>query len=509
LKKIIQTKSKGALVVLLVVFMCLSLLLTSCTEGAEPTGDSSVGTGSSVPNSQGSLTDNGGDNIKPPRVDITKEWRGSTLNILATTWEGETAMAPWSQPELSAKEGDFSSTAGFGETINSKVVLRNSYVADTFGVTLNWINARSSQVSALLSEARIVGNQKYHIAMPRVKEAQDLVEKGLVYDLAKSEYIDLTKSYYSQAAREAYTVNNRTLFVSGDFSFLDEASSSVTFYNAAMLEGFEAQYVPDFYELVKKGEWSVGEMTSVAMLVRKNSGSPQWTDEDTYGFGTQGLVQLYGYGGIRQVSVDKGQYKLYDGKTNFSEVIEAVLNIKSAEYTRTRWDGDPVDAFVDGRLLFYTGALQSVDYFENQGKTLKAGILPNPKLAKGQDSYYTLVGERAALMCVPKATEDRVMSEAFVEILSQTGQEFIIPAYLEKIKACLDPQIAQQSMEILTDYVFGKAVYDQGYLHGVLDGVFENAHSGASGMLPDNTGIIAEAEKAVAQWNKSWLAYTE
>lgn len=512
-----RMRSKRMLAAMLAVLMCITLILSSCGGENEPE-DSDVKTDNSITVSQSSAplqTDNSSlpssdsqnssspddenDNVKPPKVDVTTEWRGKTLNILATTWESGEATAPWAQPELNG--------GGFGEIIDGAIAQRNMQIAEKYGVTLNWINARSSQIVSLLAEADAVGSQRYHIAMPRVTEAQDLVENNLVYDLANREYIDLTKSYYSQAAKEAYTVNNRTLFVSGDFSYLDKASSHVTFYNAAILDVLHI--ISDPYELVQSGNWTVGEMMGIASLVSKNNSEAQWTDNDVYGFGTQGIVQFYGYGGIRQVSVENSKYELFKSSLNFNAVVEAIMGIKGATYTRTEWENDPLTAFREGRLLFYNAPLQRIDYFENQNEEFKVGILPNPKMSEGQDKYYTLVGEEAVLMCVPKSTEDRVMSDAFVEILSQTGSEFLKDAYLEKIKTNIDPQLAEQSAQILTDYVFDGMIYDQGYLYGVYTQVFKNICSGYSGMVPDNTELTETALTTVSLWNMSWLDYAE
>ena len=87
--------------------------------------------------------------------------------------------------------------------------------------------------------------------------------------------------------------------------------------------------------------------------------------------------------------------------------------------------------------------------------------MPNPMVGQGQTEHYTAVGKEATLMCVPKTTDDRIMSDAFVEILAMTGQEFLTPAYLEKISSRLDPEVADQSIEVLTEYVFSGMIYDQ------------------------------------------------
>ena len=112
-------------------------------------------------------------------------------------------------------------------------------------------------------------------------------------------------------------------------------------------------------------------------------------------------------------------------------------------------------------------------------------------------------------MCVPKTTDDRIMSDAFVEILAMTGQEFLTPAYLEKISSRLDPEVADQSIEVLTEYVFSGMIYDQGYINETFTEAFEKKYSGYSGLVPDYTSLIVAANETVDGWNRSWLNYAE
>ena len=497
-----KIRSKRVLASLLVIFMCISLLLTACGQTDAPIGGDSLSVDTALTDS--SVEQNGSDSIKPPSVDVTEKWRGQTLNILVSTWDGEL----WSQAELAVDYENSDSTAGYGEIVNNAVILRNRQIEEKYGVTVNWINARSSQIQTLLMEAGAAGNQKYHIAMPRAAEAQSLVEKGLVYDLAKSEYINLNKSYYSQAATEAYTVNEITLFVAGDFSFVDEASAYVTFYNTAMLEGIDGT-PEDFYTLVKEGKWTVEALEHYASLFQKNTGSPAWTDDDFYGFGTQGMVQFYGYAGVKQVSVENKQYKLFEAHPYLNDTVDSILEIKGESWSRTKWEMNPIDAFKEGRVAFYNGRLGEIKQFGEQRDAFGVGILPSPLIGEGQTEHYTLAGKEAVLACVPKSTQDREMSEAFVEILAMTGQELISPAYLENIKAHLDPAVAEQSIEVLTDRIFNGIIYDQGYINDTFTEAFELKHAGYSGIMPDYTHLIEAATETIDSWNKNWIDYEE
>ena len=279
------------------------------------------------------------------------------------------------------------------------------------------------------------------------------------------------------------------------------------FYNTAMVESLDK--TPDFYSLVKEGKWTVEALTSYAQLFYKNVGDPKWDDLDTYGFGTQGMVQFYGYAGVKQVSVENKQYKLFEAHPYLSDIVDSVLEIKGEPWSRTEWEMNPIDAFKEGRVAFYNGHLGEIEQFGKQGETFRVGILPNPMIGQGQTEHYTLAGKATVLVCVPKSTQDREMSEAFVEILAVTGQELITPAYIENIKSHLDPAVADQSVEVLTDHVFGGIIYDQGYINDTFTEAFELKYAGYSGIMPDYTPLIEAATETIDNWNKNWIDYEE
>ena len=492
------------------------------------TGDSSnvPSTGTSIPvNPPVSSSTNGGNNgegsgsTEEPPVVNTK-WNGKTLNILSTVWGSSTEpSAPWSQVELTVGPDDWTSTAGFGVIINKAVLERAQEIRETYGVELNWINSRGSQIATMISEAIVGGseNTKYHIAMPRMMEAQTIVATNGIYDVASSRHIDLSKSYYNQVSVESYSIAGYTLFVAGDFSFLDEQTSYLMYYNVAMTNGLD---IPDLYSMVKAGNWTIDELTNISMLVKKNEGDPKWTDEDTYGFGTTNMSRFFQYSGIKQVSVQAGQYgnkyvvSLDDPKVG--TLLDKILAINGSDWARTRWDGDYgalQAAFTEGRLLFYNEVIQKIDYFKNQTEEFKVGVLPCPKLSTDQETYYTPCSYQSVVMCIPKATPDREMSEYFFEILSYTGQKYVMKAFKENMRTNLDPATAAESMEIIENYIFPNLCYDQGYMYGwngLLSSVQNNSYaSGKNNFTQEYTSAAEEALATVANWNLAWEDYTD
>ena len=485
-------------------------------------GDDTQGsTNNSTPTSS-SNTDSGNkdddDKVELPPETVTK-WKGDTLNILATVWVGTEPGAPWSQVELCVKpaeEGGYKDDTNFGVTINGAVLDREAFIKKEYGVTLNWINARNNVISTLITTGIASGSKetRYHIAMPRMMEAQTLVSNNTIFDISQSKYIDLDKSYYNQVSRESYTVNGITLFMAGDFSFLDEQTSYLIYFNEAMADGFAS--FPDLYKMVREGKWTIEQMTNAARLVSKNSGDPAWTDDDTYGFGTTTLSQFYQYSGIQQVSVVDDQYVVSLNDSRVGTLIDEILELTGATFARTDWTGGYSGleaAFFDSRLLFFNEVIQKTDHIGSQSDEFKVGVLPTPKLNEAQETYYTPCSYQSVVMCIPKTTTDREYSEYFFEILSYTGQKYIMKAYLTNLRTKLNPETITDSMDIIQNYIFANLCYDQGYMFG-WDGLLTSVQTdsykdGVNKFTESYNDAIIDKSTVVTNWNFAWLDYVD
>ena len=99
------------------------------------------------------------------------------------------------------------------------------------------------------------------------------------------------------------------------------------------------------------------------------------------------------------------------------------------------------------------------------------------------------------------------MSEYFLDVLSWTGQEYTMKAYLEQKANEFETAV---EIEMLTDYIFPNIVYDAGaavdwgsVLGGVrIDEGIEVFEMGYNNAEPG-------ALETLAKWNTAWGAYTE
>ncbi len=417
------------------------------------------------------------------KTDKSQKWSGKTLDCIAESWGGGDPAA-WDQPELYVKGA--SQEGNLGTKVNDAVWARQMQIQKIYGVTMVWHKAMGAfSMQNELQTGLEAGADKFHIATPRGYEMQSLIAADTVYDLSSSKYIDLTKSYYNQAAVDSLTVYGHTFFVGGDFSYLDEYTAYVVFYNQAVSEKFPT--FGNLYKTVKDGKWTIARLTQKAQLVgAESNGTPGWQDDDTYGYGASGMSGFFQSSGIKQVSVDKSsgdpsQYNYHitlNQPSEVTELVTALANIKASTWARVGWDGGfgaMLDSFQSGRLLFYDEVVQKIFEFKAQDDNFKVAVLPMPKLNDDQESYYTPFASQSTVMCVPKATVDKEMSEYFFDVLSWTGQDYVMRGFYDAMESRLydDGETSRDdALEVLKDHVLNNLIYDPGYISTGMSGKF-------------------------------------
>ncbi len=475
---------------------------------------------------------NGNEKVDTKQI-ILKDWEGKTLNVLATNWYGANGTANgWSEPDLTVNGYDNDGTSVWGTTINNAILQRKEFIKEAYGVEVKFI---ASYKEAIMSNQLVEANkpeaiEKYHIAMPRVFEAQQLVQNKVVYDLSNSNFIDFSKSYYNQIAHEAFTVAGHTFFAAGDFSFLDELTSYVIYYNMAISDNIAS--FPDLYQTVKEGKWTISEMVKWAATVSDDNGANAgiWEDDDTYGFGATSLTHFFQTSGIRQVGVNNSstnpsdyQYKLSlnEDPSLVEQLVSQLSTLLDDEsnWSRTNWTGNYVamqESFTNGKLLFYNEIIKNINKLPAQSESFKFGILPMPKLNESE-SYYTPCSNQSTVMCIPKCTPDRNMSEYFFDVLSHTGQDYVMKAYYSDLQTRVyqgteEGRTPNDSIEIIKNYILNNIMYDLGYINNTLTVVQYDTIadiSNADAFSCSYIEYMGYALEMVLKWNDWYDAYKE
>ena len=442
---------------------------------------------------------------------VKKDWDGETLLIAATAWSGNPSY-PWSTMELAIEEGK---TSGWGEKIDKAVLERTAYIKATYGVDVIWEWASRYNTHDVLKNAMMAGNDPdYDLAMPRAMRAHSIVANGSVYDMANRPYINFNNSYYNQESVETYTAKGHTFFITGDFSNLDKETAFVVFVNKTVLGGEET--TKELYQLVKDGKWTWDKLVTYASAAFKDNGNNILDDVDIYGLSTQSFTRFYEYFGVKQAGTDKStgewEFTLNDPKVN--DIIDAIIEADSSDWARSAWAGVwgdlSKDAYAENRILFFNEAFQRIKYISESMPVDNLGVIPFPMLNEEQGRYCVpCSSQQFTLLCIPKTTSDRNMSDYFVDVLAWTGNEYVMKAYYEQMAE----QLGAEEMEIMQNYIIPNITYDAGAAVGwtSLDySIRGESYNGNKNNFEEAySEREAEALEMIKDWNKAWGGYTE
>ena len=443
---------------------------------------------------------------------VKKDWEGETLLVAATAWGGSPGY-PWSTMELVIKEGK---TSDWGEKIDKAVLERTAYIKATYGVDVVWEWASRYNTHDVLEYAMLAGNDpSYDLAMPRAFRAQAIVANGSVYDMANRPYINFNNSYYNQDSIKTYTAKGHTFFITGDFSNLDKETAFVIYFNKSLLGGEEA--TEELYQLVRDGKWTWDKLVTYASAAYKDDGDGRKGYEDTFGLSTIAFTRFYEYFGVKQAGVDEstGEWEITLNDPKINDVVDTIIEANTSLWVREAWGGcwggSAINALAENRILFYNETVERIRYLSKSITVDNLGIVPFPMLNEEQGRYYvSCAAQQPTLMCVPKTTSDRNMSDYFVDVLAWTGKEYVMEAYYNDFSEILT---SDSDVEMLKEYIIHNISYDAGSVVGwssLLGGVIGQAYNGNKNNFAN---VYAEKEagalQIIKQWNEAWGAYTE
>ena len=443
---------------------------------------------------------------------VKKDWEGETLLIAATAWSANPSY-PWSTMELVIKEGE---TSGWGEKIDKAVLDRTAYIKKTYGVDVIWFWASRYNTHDVLKNTILAGNDPdYDLAMPRAFRAQQIVANGSVYDMANRPYINFNNSYYNQDSIKTYTAKGHTFFITGDFATIDKETAFVLYFNKNMLGGEEA--TEELYQLVRDGKWTWDKLVTYANAAWKDdNGNGRKDYDDTYGCFTTAYTRFYEYFGVKQAGTDNltGDWTITLNDPKVNDIVEAIIEANTSVWMRDAWAGgwgfSNQAFFVDNKILFYNQTLQHLEFLSGEMFD-NLGVVPFPMLNEEQGRYRVpCAHQQPTLMCVPKTTSDRNMSDYFVDVLAWTGKEYVMEAYYNDFS---EIPTSDSDVEMLKEYVVPNITYDAGsavgwgsLMGGVLGAAYKNNENNFD-------KAFAEAESGALQmikdWNEAWGAYTE
>ena len=353
-----------------------------------------------------------------------------------------------------------------GEAINDAVYNRNITVESNYNVKIALEKMQLSLIDSAVNKAVTAGDDTYDVIYPRLYEAAAMYPKGYFINLLDVPYIDLEKPWWDGNSVESLTVMGKLPAVATSINVNDKDATVALAFNKAYATDHN---LPDLYEMVRDGKWTLDKLTEYAELAANDlDGDGVMTESDIYGFlgGNDVMDALFrGTGSTLVTRNNDGEYVFSYGTERDIDATDRVVKLMNETWFFNHHLADNKDdiyfrqLFESGRGLFFWMRLDEVTNMREGDAEF--GIIPVPKLEESQDTYYSMVSQHTTgLMSIPKTQGGDKLEEVglVLEAMAALSHYDLIPAYIEsslKTKHSRDAESAD-----MLDIIIGNRVFD-------------------------------------------------
>lgn len=401
-----------------------------------------------------------------------KDFGGADAKIfIAYNVEGGTVNFGVSKNEFGAEEEN-------GDAINDARYKRNSTVEDQFNVNIvdydyeedNGYTPGHDQVRSAVHKLVVAGDNDYAFMLLPGYTVCKLAQEGSLQDLNDMKNLDFTKPWWDQKANKDLTIMNHLFYTTGDISTADNDATCTVLFNKVLAEQYD---LPDIYQLVLDGKWTLDQFYSLCADVSKDlNGDGKYDETDQYGamvWDDIAMAVVNSTGDKCATVGDDGSVVLTLNNERTISALDRYIEFgrdttQCFQYQRAVDSSDTVaiNMFSGNQVLFFMQLMQIVPKLRDMEADF--GIIPFPKYDEAQDSYYNTVGSwHSVFFCMPMGTADQEMSTILAEALACEGKYTVTGAYYDmnlKTKAARD----EQSSDML-DIIFDTRVYDLGWYY--------------------------------------------
>ena len=398
-------------------------------------------------------------------------------------------------------------TLGKG-VVSDSVYERNLAVEDRLKIKLQCnenddvIGSLTKDIQSGLGDFQIVTNHTY-TSVPAIVE-------GKFLNLTPLENLDLDKAYWTDGFSDmvTFTDDDMQFMATGALSISLYRLTYMTLYNKTL---FKDNQIPDLYDTVVKGEWTLDKQYSISKdhyVDADHDGAV--SSGDFYGFVTGNCVSVDPYMVATDTHLivrDSESGELgwnAAAATKLVEVCDKLQLIYNDDSTYA-YDGadhdntntpDIISHFASENALMVTSMFIHMETNYEELAPLSYGIAPMPKYDAAQQSYYSYVQDQVTCFGISAVVGDPAEQEkcaAVLETMAYYSNKLVRPAYYD---TALSERYMQdpQSKEIL-DLIFDTVYFD-----------FTSTCSNMLTVIIRDSlrGMLTSTSNTVASTTKSW-----
>lgn len=368
-----------------------------------------------------------------------------------------------------------------GDIINDAIFRRNRTIEERFNVKIVGTYGEEDAMVTQLINSVSAGDDEYDLFLGHSIYSGRAALAGCFYNWYDIPYMDFSKPWFPQASIEGLTINDRMYLTVSDLCLSFSSVSYCMYFNKQMIENYN---LPDIYELVDNGEWTVDKLYDITKdMYRDLNGNSTADIDDQYGFASAltnhtttwlfsckvPTVELHEDGTVKSVFNSERASTLIDK-------LRKLYNDNPGSYltAANSAQASPMSSFMNGYSAILTDSIgASVSQFRDV--MFDYGIVPYPKYDEAQDGYYTIPGGSVSCMAVPKSTVDTELVGAVTAALARESWVSVMPDYYDialKVKGARD-ETSIRMLDIILDgrSVTAPFLYDSfvGYNYKVAD----------------------------------------
>ncbi len=344
-----------------------------------------------------------------------------------------------------------------GEIVNDTLFARDLWIEENYNVDIQFEDKRDWGANDYVRGIN-AGDLPYEfIIQDTGSHCNTLSAQGALYPLNMVKGINLNADYWFPDLNKELYVGEDLYFAACPISPRYYGSVYVIMFNRDLATDLD---LPDFYESVKNGTWTIDQMAECAKAaLRDVDGNGKWDENDIYGMVYEVLTpeaMVLG-AGYHYVENQNGEMKIMLEDEGLVDFIERIKLMYQAEYTVYDHNQQlTTDIQKSGNYLFWNPCTFNLASFRDF--TYDFGILPMPKADEQQDKYYAYSQPWAtatAMVPVTVAPENLPMVGTIIDAMTAYGYDYVRPAVFENVlqlKSARDEKSAE-IIEMMFDNV--------------------------------------------------------
>ena len=376
--------------------------------------------------------------------------------------------------EFTITVNDFDQTLFFsdeltGDLLSDIIYERNRAVEERFNVKFNFFVETYGNLNGIVTTSVLAGDDEYQLLTQHMLQADSWVLSEILLNWYDIPYVNFEKTWWGESNINDLTYHGAAFLALGDFSLSTIGKTYSIYFDKVQAEAYQ---LPDLYELVYDGGWTIDKLSEFSKDVYtdlNNNGTRDF--EDFYGYSTSVASNIGAYlWAFGEKIIEDGELVLDVGKT--TDIIEKLIEVTQVN-PGTFYDPDyknaegnlhyaGIEKLAAGTTMFASSLISfGITYMREAQNDY--GIIPYPKWDEAQEDYITIVDGGCPAICVPKSVADPEMSGIIAEALCAETYKNVIPDYyglVLKEKGVRD----EESFEMI-DFIISKRVYDFGYIY--------------------------------------------